>query len=149
MAGHWDLWSAPTLDDEWRLVQVREVDLSGVPPEFASHRFPGLTWEQWLARDAIALGREYNWRAPAGEWQRLYVGVGNGRHRLLQAKKCGVDTLKVQVPECAFFPAGQRPPDRTDAVPAGRCFEHDDFDVDLRRWLRTPAIEHERAFECR
>lgn len=145
---YWESWSAPTPDDEWRWVRVEEVDLTGVPEEFAAHWFRGLSWEQWLARDPIFLHREYNWREVGGRWRRTYVGIGNGRHRLLIATRRGVETLRVQVGECAFFPAGERPSDRSDVGRGHFCFHHDDFDPSLRTWLRPPRHTREHAADC-
>ena len=144
----WEAWTAPTDEDEWRLVRVEQVDLTGIPEEFAGHWPRGLTWEQWLEREPIYLRREYNSRTVGGVWQRLYVGIGNGRHRLLHASLRGVETLRVQVLQCAFFPAGDRPPDREDVGSGDRCFEHDDFDAARREWLPSPTPDHEQTVDC-
>lgn len=130
------------------MVSVAEIDLTHVPAEFAEHEMAAPSWAEWVERDPMTLHREYNWRSGDGLWHRRYVGIGNGRHRFVQARDRGLGELPVDVIELAFWPAGERPDDRADAGPGDRCFIHRDFDAEVGQWLIPPRTEGEIEVAC-
>lgn len=91
------------------MVRVAEIDLSPVLAESADHDMAAPSWAEWVERDSMTLHREYNWRTGDGAWHRRYVGIGNGRHRFVQARDRGIEQLPVDVIELAFWPAGEGP----------------------------------------
>lgn len=143
----WDAW-APGYGNERQMVSVADIDLTGVPPEFAGHEMAAPSWAEWVERDPMTLHREYNWRSNDGLWHRRYVGVGNGRHRFVQARDREIEELPVDVIELAFWPFGQRPADRRHGGPGDRCFIHRDFDADAGQWLMLPRTEGEVEVAC-
>ena len=108
--------------DEWQVVPVQQIDLSAIPPGFASHRMPTPTFSGWLDRDPMYVNREYNWRDATGQWRRRYGGIGNGRHRMLVAEAHGHAELRIQVLGYAFWPWDSRPFDRLERA-AAKCIE--------------------------
>ena len=109
---------------------------------------PTPKWEQWVDRDPMYVHREYNWRDVFGNWRRRYVGIGNGRHRFLEASRRHIEVLPVQVLELAFWPVHERPLDRAHIPHGQRCFSHQDFDHVRRTWHSHPVTSHERDATC-